>query len=299
MFKEYLQMQIIVLTWGFTALVGKLVTIPAVELVFYRSLFAFVAFFIICYFQKENLNIGFKNILRFMGNGFLVGAHFLLFYGAVEVSTVSICLIGMATSSLWASIFEPLIRKRPVKWYEILLGLIIILGIFVIFRNEKAGNNTFLGLFMALGSAFLGALVTIFNGKYVARFTSNVMMSFEMLASWLLVLIFMPFYAFFFAKDQSLHLLINFEDVFYILFLSIFCTVWTYSIAVNLMKKISAFAMNLSINMEPIYGIAMAAMIFGEHEQMTTDFYRGAVIILLAVLAYPFLKMYEDKRIKS
>jgi len=292
-FKDYLQLHFIVLIWGFTAILGLLISVPAVELVFFRTLLAAILLGCMLLQRKEQLIIQKKDLIRLLLTGGLIAAHWILFFGAARVSTASICLAGMATGSLWTSLMEPLILGRRVSLLEIGIGLVVILGLYVVFHFEL---NHALGISMAILSALLAALFTVINVQFSARYAAYTITFYEMVGACMVTLIFLPFYKWLIADRGQLQLIPNLNDWFYIAILAFVCTVYAYSMAVKLMKKFSAFAINLTINLEPVYGIVLAFLFFGEAEKMTPGFYLGTLIILSAVLVYPVLNKYLNKR---
>lgn len=288
-FKDYLQLHFIVLIWGFTAILGLLISIPAVELVFFRTLLATLLLALLLYVRKKNVRLAKADILRMMLTGGLIAAHWILFFGAARVSTASICLAGMATSSLWTSLTEPLIRGRKMSLLEIFLGLVVILGLYVVFHFEF---NHALGITMAIASALLAALFSVVNAQFTTRHDAFVITFYEMAGACICILLFLPVYRLYLTENHTLQLSPTLTDWLYIAILAGVCTVYAYSLAVRLMKKFTAFAMNLTINLEPVYGIILAFLFFGDAEKMTIGFYLGTVIILAAVLMYPVLNRY-------
>ncbi|MDN5200484.1 DMT family transporter [Fulvivirgaceae bacterium BMA10] len=294
-FKDYLQLHFIVLIWGFTAILGKLVTVPAVELVFYRTLFASITLGFLLYYRKRNVALDLSELLRILGIGALIGLHWILFFAAARVSTVSVCLAGMATTTLWTSILEPIMTKKRIQLFEVLIGLVIILGLYVIFRFEF---NHFLGLSMAVGAAFLAAMFSILNSQMTKRQSNPYIITFyEMIGAFLCTAIFLPLYLQFFSIDGQIHLEMNNMDVLYIVILATVCTVIPFSVSVELMKRISAYTVNLTINLEPIYGIILAVIIFKDKEKMSGGFYLGTLIILMSVLIYPLINRYYQRKV--
>jgi drug/metabolite transporter (DMT)-like permease len=291
--KDYLQLHFIVLIWGFTAILGLLISIPAVELVFFRTLLAALLLGCIVMQKKEHLFIGKTDLIRMLLTGSLIAAHWILFFGAARVSTASICLAGMATGSLWTSLLEPFMLGRKISLLEIGIGVVVILGLYVIFHFEF---NHALGISMAITSALLAALFTVINVQFSARYYAYTITFYEMLGACLATGIFLPFYGWFLADSGQLQLTPTLSDWFYIAVLAFVCTVYAYSVAVKLMKQFSAFAINLTVNMEPVYGILLAFLFFGDSEKMTPGFYLGTLIILSAVLLYPVLKKYLTKK---
>jgi drug/metabolite transporter (DMT)-like permease len=291
--KDYLHLHFIVFIWGFTAILGLLITIPPVEIVFYRTLIATGGLGLIMHFNKLSFRIGKKEIVKLILTGSLIAGHWILFFTSARISTVSVCLAGMATTSFWTSFLEPLVLKKRIKWYEVYLGIIVIVGLYVIFHFEF---NHALGLFIALASAFLAALFTVINARFAKAHHHHTITFYEMAGACFSIVLFFPMYKMYFAENHQLSLQLSSSDFFYILILAIVCTVYAYSASIGIMKNISAFSVNLTINLEPIYGIILAVLIFGEKEKMHAGFYIGACIILLSVLAHPFLNKYYKRK---
>lgn len=295
--KDYFQLHFIVLIWGFTAILGVLISIPSVEIVFYRTLMASAALGILLFLRKRNFSLGVNEILKIFGTGFLIAAHWLLFFAAARVSTVSVTLAGMATCSLWTSFLEPMMTGRKIKWFEVVLGGLAIIGLYVVFQFEF---DHALGLSMALVSAFLAALFTVINGKFSQRHNPYMITFYEMIGACLGTALFFPVYVKYFTADGLLHLSATPLDWLYLGILALVCTVYAYSISVELMQRLSAFVINLTVNMEPVYGIILAFVIFGEEEKMTGGFYAGTLIILSSVLIYPVInRIYKRKALET
>ncbi len=282
--QDYLKLHFIVLVWGFTAILGALMTIPAVEIVFFRTLLAAAALLALLYYRKLPLRIGRRGVWQTLGTGALIAGHWILFFGAARVATVSVCLAGMATVTVWTSVLEPIMIGRRFRWFELALGLVVIGGLYVIFRFEF---DHVVGLLMALGSALLGAIFSILNVRFARDYHPLTVTFYEMTGACLAVVAFFPFYQHFFLAGAPLSLWPSLADWGWLLVLSLVCTVYAFSASVELMKRITAFAMNLTVNLEPVYGIVLAFLVFGEREKMHPGFYVGTLIILSAVVAYP------------
>ena len=291
--KSYIHLHFIVFLWGFTAILGLLISVPAVEIVFYRVLLAFIALGIILLIKKRKILLGHRVILPIFFTGFIIAAHWILFFGAARVSTASICLAGMATTSFWTSLLEPALTNKKIKWYELSLGMVIIGGLYIIFRFEF---NHALGLTMALGSAFLAALFTVINANFTHKYHHQTITFYEMLGATVGIALFFPFYANTFAPGGELQLNPTLTDWIYLGILAFICTVYAYSTSVRLMQKISAFGINLTVNLEPVYGIVLAFLFFGDKEKMNFGFYIGTLVILAAVLSYPLLNRFFHRK---
>ncbi|AMQ58119.1 DMT family transporter [Algoriphagus sanaruensis] len=294
-FKDYLLLHFIVMIWGFTAILGLLISLPSLELVFYRTLIATFGVLVVMLVRKKSISVPLPELLKIAGVGVLISLHWIFFFWSARVSTASVCLAGMATTSLWTAFVEPMVNRTKVKWYEVALGLLVISGLLVIFQFE---SGYWLGLAMALVSAFLGALFSVLNGRLTMRHTPYQITLFEMGAACLFALLFMPIYAKFLTEGNPIQWAWKDLDWLWLLLLGGVCTVYAFSVSVDLMKRLPVFSINLTINLEPVYGILLAVLIFGEKEKMTPQFYLGTLIILVSVLIYPILN-YWNKRRKS
>lgn len=291
--KDYLILHLIVLIWGFTAILGLLISLPSLELVFYRTLIASIGVAGLIYFKKESLVVPTSQIIKIMGVGILISLHWITFFWSARLSTASVCLAGMATTSLWTAFIEPLVNRTKVKWYEVVLGVIVISGLLVIFQFE---SGYWLGLSVALVSAFLAALFSVLNGRLSQRHTPYQITFYEMLAASLFALVILPFYTEFIAEGSAIQWIWTGWDWLWLLVLGVICTVFPFSVTVELMKRLPVFSINLTMNLEPVYGILLAVFILGESEKMTIQFYIGTLIILISVLIYPVLNFWNKKR---
>lgn len=290
--KDYLMLHLIVLIWGFTAILGLLISLPAIELVFYRTLIAAIGVAGLFLLKKKNLLMPFPDMIKVTGVGFVIAMHWILFFWSARVSTASVCLAGMATTSLWTAFVEPLFNRTKIKWYEVGLGLIVISGLLVIFSFE---SGYWLGLSMALASSFLAAVFSVLNGKLAHKHNPYQITFYEMAGACLFTLLFMPIYSNF-MTEEGLQLTWVGYDWFWLFILGGMCTVYAFSVSVELMKRLSVFSINLTVNLEPVYGIILAVLIFGESEKMTPQFYLGTGIILVSVLTYPVLNYINKRR---
>jgi drug/metabolite transporter (DMT)-like permease len=245
-FKDYLLLHFIVLIWGVTSILGLLISLPSLELVFYRTLLAAIGVAVLMGIRKESLRVAPMDLLKIIGVGVLISLHWIFFFWSAKVSTASVCLAGMATTSLWTSFLDPLINKKRIKPFEVALGLLVISGLLVIFQFE---NGYWLGLFMALAAAFLSALFSILNGRLTFRYSPYQITFYEMAAASLVALLFLPLYSY--IDGTAIQWTWKGLDWFWILILAGICTVYAFSVSVELMKRLSVFSINLTINLEP------------------------------------------------
>lgn len=291
--KNYLELHFIVFLWGFTAILGKLISIPAVELVFTRTLVAATALALILYFNKISFRVGAPTMLKIISVGFLISAHWILFFASARVSSVAICLAGLSTVSLWTAVLEPVFTSKKIRSLEVFMSLLIIAGLYLIFRFEI---DHVLGIVMAVASAMLSALFTIINSRLVRQHRPLVISCYEMAGACLASALFFPIYSQWLSDSGQLNFHMTGWDVLWVLILAIVCTVYPFTSSVRLMQKISAFTVNLSVNLEPVYGILFALLIFKDSEHMSTGFYLGAAIILLSVFAHGLIESYQARR---
>ena len=281
--KSYLHLHVIVFIWGFTAVLGKLISLEALDLVWYRMLFASVIMTFVVLFNKEKIRVPFNVLIGFIVSGIIIALHWLTFYQAIKVSNVSITLACLSTGAFFAAILEPIFYKRKIIWYEVLFGLIVIFGLGIIFKVETQYTT---GIYLAVTSAFLSALFSVINGKYAKEYSPNVISVYELSSGFL----FLSIYLFFADSFTPAFFALSSNDLLWLFLLSSICTAYAFSASVKVMKFLSPFTVMLTINLEPIYGIILVLLIFPENEKMSPMFYIGAIIILATVIANGIMK---------
>ncbi|MEL1248481.1 MULTISPECIES: DMT family transporter [Flavobacterium] len=284
--KSYLHLHVIVFIWGFTAILGKLISLEALDLVWYRMLFASVIMTFVVLFNKEKIKVPFNVLIGFIVSGIIIAAHWLTFYQAIKVSNVSITLACLSTGAFFASILEPIFYKRRVIWYELLFGIIVVVGLGIIFNVETKFKT---GIYLAVTSAFLSALFSVINGKYAKEYDPNVISLYELSSG----VFFLSIYLFFAGSFTPAFFSLSVNDLIWLFLLSSICTAYAFSASVKVMKFLSPFTVMLTINLEPIYGIILALLIFKDGEEMSPLFYVGALIILATVIANGIVKSYK------
>lgn len=284
---DYFKLHFVVFLWGFTAILGLLISIPAVEMVFYRTLLAALGLAILIFLTQNSFRISQSDFIKIIGTGFIVGVHWITFFASAKVSNASVSLVGFATGSLWTAFLEPFFGRKKIKGFEVVLGLIVVAGLYVIFSFDFKYP---LGLALGIASGFTMALFSVFNAKFVQRTHPYTITFYEMIGAFVCTAIFLPIYKETWALNQELQLSPTAIDWLYIAILSFVCSVYAYSAGIELLKRLSVFFVQLTLNLEPLYGIIMAVIIFGEREKMQFEFYVGTAIIISAVISYPFLK---------
>ncbi len=281
--KNLLHLHFIVFIWGFTAILGKLITLQALDLVWFRMLFAIIFIFGFLIYNKEVLKIPKKTIVAFLLCGVVIAIHWFTFYESIKVSNISIALASLSTGAFFASILEPIFYKRKIIWYELFLGLLVIFGLLIIFKVETRYKT---GIILGLISAFLSAVFAIFNGKFAKKYPSIVISFYELGGGFL----FLSFYLAVTQKFTSNFFMISLSDLGWLLVLSSVCTAYAFSASVKIMRFLSPYTVMLTINLEPVYGIVLAVLIFNDNEKMSSMFYFGALIILSTVIINGYLK---------
>jgi drug/metabolite transporter (DMT)-like permease len=294
--RAYLELHIAVFLFGFTAILGDLIQLSALVLVWWRVMItSFSLVFLIRPIQLFR-SLGGGMILRFMGIGVLVAMHWLAFYGAIKLSNASIALVAMATTSFFTSLLEPWLLAKRVNWLEIGLGLLIIPGMVLVANSTSLGMVT--GLWVGLLAALLAAFFAILNKKYIGAANEMSITFLELGSAWIFLSLVIPLYG---GYRGELPVIgpPTWTDVGYILILSLLCTTLAYVLALRSLRHLSAFASNLTVNLEPVYGIALAWVLLQENEELGPGFYWGVLIILLVVFSYPLLRRWTRRRGKT
>ncbi len=287
---NYLHLHFIIFIWGFTAIFGALISIDAIPLVWFRMLLATVFIFLLLKIKKENFLIPKKALLGFCFVGFLIALHWVAFFSAIKSSNVSITLAMMSTGAFFGSFLEPLFYKRKIITYEVFFGIIVIVGLYIIFKVE---TQYFTGIILALTSSFLGALFSVFNGKFVVKYRASVITFYELLSGLLCITVFL-----FISKNfKNTFFEISTNDWIFIIILASVCTAYAFIASVHVMKWISPYTLILTTNLEPVYGIILALLILGDKEYMSPQFYFGAAIILVTVIINGLLKTSMKRKI--
>ncbi len=282
--KNYLHLHLLVFIAGFTAILGELISINAVSLVWFRMVIASVLILLFIKFRKINITINFKTLVKFSVAGILIALHWITFFESIKQSNISIALAMFSTGAFFAALIEPLFFKRKVIWYEIFFGILIILGVLLI---TKAEMQYIYGIILGISAAFFSTLFAVINGKLVKSYSASVISFYEFISG----VIFITLFIIFFRKGFSFGFFdLSVSDWTYLFILASICTAYSFIAAVHIMKYISPYTVVLSYNLEPIYGIALAIILFPEKEKMSTEFYIGAVIIVSTVILNGILK---------
>lgn len=286
--KSYLNLHLIVFIWGFTAVLGELISVREASLVWYRMLLASIFLLLFIFVKKKSLLLPVKTVAKLIFVGFLIAVHWIFFFRAINISNVSITLAMFSVGSFFAAILEPFFYQRKMLWYEVFFGLIIIGGLFMIMQVEIRFLE---GILSALFSVFMGVLFTLFNGKLVKQHDSTVITLYEFVAGFLFVSVYLAYCG----KFTAAFFDVSGKDWILILLLASVCTAYAFTASVAVMKRLTPYTVMLTTNLEPVYGIILAYLIIGEDEKMSVPFYIGSLIILLTVIMNGLIKHRQSK----
>jgi drug/metabolite transporter (DMT)-like permease len=288
MIRQHIKLHIIVLILGFTAVLGKLISVPAIPLVWYRMIIAAVSLLILMLFSRKSPALPVKVIMRLALTGLVVAAHWLAFFHAIKVSNIAVTLSCLSATTLFTAFIEPLSQKRRISWIEVFIGAVIIAALYMIYQFETRYVS---GILFALLAALLACLFSVMNKNIATRYDTRAIAFWEMLSGFIAISIFILCTT----PLSQINLAISLTDLIWLIILGTICTALAFAETIAVMKKLSAYVVVLVINLEPVYGIILAYFIFGESEHMTTGFYLGTLILLASVFSYPILKRKLQK----
>lgn len=283
--RDFIELHFIVFIWGFTAILGVLISTSPLVLVFWRTFFTALTLAVLLWYTRIPLALPLSDVMKLSFTGLIIALHWTTFFYSARISNVSVCLAGLSTVSLWTSFIDPAINKTRIKPFEVILGGIVILGIYSIYFFQ---GNYWMGLLVGIVSAFLSALFSVFNARLVKRLHAYTITFYEMASACACMLL--GLFIMYASGNMSWESMFpSNKDTGWILVLALLCTVYPFSASVELMKRLSAYAVNLTVNLEPVYGIVLAIVLLGENKVLNTGFYLGTGLILSSVLLYPWL----------
>ncbi len=286
--KAFIQLHIAVFLAGFTGILGRLISLNEGLLVWWRLLISSVTMWVLFSITGHIKKISLNEAIKITGVGCIAALHWVSFYGAIKYANVSVALVCFSSVGFFTAIFEPLLFKTPFRAIEILLGLIVIAGIYIIFHFDSRYKT---GIIIGIISAMLGAIFPICNRRLMQRMNAETLMTFELSGGFLALSLFLPLYL---KQFPSASIIPGIADFLWLLFLSWVCSVWAFRLSANALKKISAFTVNLTYNLEPVYGIILAFIIYHENQQLDTSFYTGLLFIIAAVVLQT-IRVYRKK----
>lgn len=276
--KTLLQLHVSVFLAGFTGILGVLIELNEGLLVWYRMAITVVTLLALLVLRKKWQHLPFTQVKKLLGIGMLIALHWVFFYGSIKMANVSIGLVCVAGAGLFTALLEPLFLKVKIKWPEVALGLLSLLGIFLIFKFDARYR---LGIGLGIVSAILASIFSVLNKKEVDKQPAQMMMVYELTGGLFLLTLLMPFYLNYFNVAKVFPSL---SDIGWLLILSWLCTVLAMDLILQALKKVSAFTQNLTLNLEPVYGILLAFIVYQENKQLGSSFYLGISCIVLSVV---------------
>ncbi len=276
-------LHLMVVILGFTGVFGKIISLDAIHLVWYRMVIAFMSLALFLLLKKQLFSISKQNFFGILGVGALVTIHWLCFFQSIKVSTVSVAVVCMATSSLFSALIEPLFFKRKLLTYEVIMGIIVVVALTFVMGTEI---QYLWGYFYGIIAALFGTLFTLFNAKYIKKVGAAQITMIEMLAGVIIISCLLLF-----QEDYTIFTsFISTKDFGYLILLGTLCTAMIFVWMTEIMRHITPYSLIMAINLEPIYSIILALVIFGENELMSTSFYIGSCIIIGVVFIEGYLK---------
>lgn len=282
-YKYHIWLHIIVLIFGFTGILGKLIETDSYLLVWYRVGIALIAILGYFFITKHSLKITRKLLFKILLVGVVIAVHWITFFEAIKQSNVSIALVCFSSSTLFTSLIEPFYFKRKIKPYELIFGLLIIVGLYFIFSFEFSYLN---GMLLSFFSAALASWFTVLNGMLVKETNAKTISFYELLGAFSIVSIYL-------LGANGLNFSaykISWTDFKWLLILGTVCTAFAFIVSVEVMKKISPYTVTISVNLEPIYSIILALLIWPETETMSSGFYMGTIIVLVTIFLNAYFK---------
>jgi len=288
-YKYHIWLHLAVIIFGLTGVLGKLIAADSYLLVWYRVAIAVTVLLLYFFLRKHSLKITLKQLRNLLLTGFLLAIHWVAFFEAIKQSNVSVALVCMSSSTLFTSLIEPFYFKRRIKPYEFIFGILIVVGLYFIFSFEL---KYLIGILLSILAAILASWMTVLNGIWIKNTNAKTISFYELLGAFILVSI----YLFGVNGFDISRYKIVISDIKWILLLSTLCTAFAFVVSVEVMKKISPYTVSMSINLEPIYAIVLALIIWPESETMSAGFYMGTIIVIVTIFLNAYLKNKGKKK---
>lgn len=286
----YTKMHLAIFIWGFTGLLGKLIQLNEGVLVWYRLLISSVAIGVILIYRKAIPKLKKKELMQISAIGILVMMHWVAFYASIKLSSISVAMICLSSIALFASVIEPIVNKSRFDYLEIVFSAVAMLGIFTIYSSDASAS---LGIIVGVISALLSAIFSTFNKRIASKYEPLTISFIELSSGLFFLTLLFPIYL---QIQPTTKFLPGALDSVYLIVLSLVCTVFTWVLSLQALRKVSAYTMGLALNLEPVYGIILAILFAGEGKIINKGFITGAIIIMLTVTMHTFYSFYKHRK---
>jgi drug/metabolite transporter (DMT)-like permease len=290
--KAFLQLHFAVFLAGFTGILGRLITLNEGWLVWYRLLISSVSMWILFSLAGKLQQVSPIDILKLSGIGFLSALHWISFYGSIKYANVSVALVCFSATGFFTALFEPFFSRKRINLVEVLLGLIVIAGIYIIFHFDPKYKT---GIILGVICAVLLAIVMILIRQFVQKMNSQTILTYQLSGGFITLSLFMPFYL---KAFPTSYIFPGFSDWMWLLVLAWFCSVLAFQFSVTALQKLTAFTVNLSFNLEPVYGILLAFFVYHENKDLNWSFFIGLGLIILA-LCIQMWRVWKQSKFSS
>lgn len=287
--RHHIHLHFLVFIAGFTAILGKLITNSPISIVWHRMFIALIVIFLFVAITRKKLKTSYQNIFKYAILGFVISLHWITFFMSIDYSNVTIALSMMSTTAFFTSFIEPFFFSRKIIAHELLLSILVIIAIFLILNSEL---NYSVGIILGIFSAFFASIFSVLNGLLIKNEKAYKISFYEFLFGVVFISIFLIITG---RLDDLLIESFFSVNYLYISILGVVCTAYAFIAAVYLLNYITPYSAVLTYNLEPVYGILLALIIFGESEQMSSNFYIGLLLILFSVFLNFYLKKYNKK----
>ncbi len=291
--RDWVQLHLVILAWGFTAILGKYISLPPVQVVVWRTALAALGLALLARLMGATLRVPARLAFTLLGIGLLIGAHWMFFFLSVRLSNVAVCMAALPTTMLWCTLLEPLFQRgHRISLLELAMGVLMVGAVWLIFSVEF---SHWAGFAAGLAAAVTGALFAVMNKVLVTRVHYAVASCYEMVGALLAALLCLPFVA----GGGAWLSWPTWQDLVALLILSQVCTVGAYAAYMDVLRRMSVFTINVTYNLEPVYGIVLGLLFFGDTEHMSSGFYLGAGIILVSVVVLPWVQRWRVRRVAA
>jgi drug/metabolite transporter (DMT)-like permease len=286
----YIKMHIAIFLWGFTGLLGKFIQLNEGMLVWYRLLISSIAIALILFYKKSFPKLKLQELMKISAIGILVMLHWVTFYASIKLASISVAMVCLSSIALFASIIEPLVNKTRFDYMEIVFSAVAMIGISTIYNSDASASP---GIIIGVVSAFLSATFSVFNKRIASHYETLTISFVELTSGMIFLTLLFPLY---FKIQPTTKFIPDFQDSVYLVILSLVCTVLTWILSLQALRKVSAYTMGLALNLEPVYGIILAILFAGEGKIMNKGFISGAIIIFCTVAVHTFYSFYKHRK---